>query len=265
MLRDFQRLKKCPAVDFGRFDDLFCSHGSGIAFQTTQREPAAYIETLISIPQKSYSLCKMHNILTKYRYSDNFPCDSCIKSAHHLRTSRSRKSTDNIEEKQTKFKRLDQLEHSELLKTAREASQQFKLMHDKVRRLDAYKCKIENVGSKTNDNLTQMFRDLQTALKEKRNMSESPVCKWDSCNKQFGLLKEENKYQLRRKSKFILPRLKTELGRRSIRYRGPVIWNSIEEGIKESSYSNFKKQLYQIKGKIDSVNLKKRISRDSHN
>ena len=59
--------------------------------------------------------------------------------------------------------------------------------------------------------------------------------------------KEENKYQLRRKSKFILPRLNTELGRRSIRYRGPVIWNSIEEGVKEASYSNFKKQLNQIR------------------
>ena len=68
--------------------------------------------------------------------------------------------------------------------------------------------------------------------------------------------KEENKYQLRRKSKFILPRLNTEVGRRSIRYRGPVIWNSIEEGVKEASYSNFKKQLNQIKGKIADVSFK---------
>ena len=63
-------------------------------------------------------------------------------------------------------------------------------MHDNVRRLDAYKCKMENFGSNTNEDLTQMFGDLQKTLKEKRSMCESPVCKWDSCKKQFSSCEE---------------------------------------------------------------------------
>ena len=187
MLRDLQRLKKCPAVEFGKFGDLFCSNESGIAFKTTLREPAGYIETLPSqFHKKVIRSAKCTIFLPSMDTAGNSPCDSCNKSEHYLRTLRSRSITaKSIEEKQSKFKRLDQMEHDELLKTARETSQKYKLMHDKVRRLDAYKSKMENVGSTTNEDLTQLFGDLQKALKDKRSMCESPVCKWDSCKKQF--------------------------------------------------------------------------------
>ena len=68
----------------------------------------------------------------------------------------------------------------------------------------------------------------------------------------------DNNYNLRRISDFLHVRCNSNLGRNSVRYRGPIVWNLIPEAIKDaSSYQLFKQNLRQASRILDQIQLEK--------
>ena len=51
------------------------------------------------------------------------------------------------------------------------------------------------------------------------------------------------KLQLRSGTKFSVPEYSTEAGRNSIRYRGPLLWNTLKEDQKEKTIDSFKRSI----------------------
>ena len=49
--------------------------------------------------------------------------------------------------------------------------------------------------------------------------------------------------RLASKSSFVFPRVRTNCGKFNIRFRGPKIWNKIEESLKTLSFRSFKREL----------------------
>ena len=72
-----------------------------------------------------------------------------------------------------------------------------------------------------------------------------------SCSKDFIPLFEQNCSRYAKEETYVLPSLKTEKGRTSVRYRGPIMWNQIPETLrKEQSKNTFKRKLKTIKDLI---------------
>ena len=72
----------------------------------------------------------------------------------------------------------------------------------------------------------------------------------DSLPDQFTALFEtrntNTNYNLRRNNHFSHVRYNSNIGRNSVRYRGPIVWNLIPEAIKDaSSHQRFKQKLRQ--------------------
>lgn len=191
-LNSFKRLKPCPAIDFLKFEDVCTSCDNGIVFKTSKGQPAAFVETVPSnfhkrIIRSATCFMYLQDLESKYV----FPCNSCKKVAQYLRTLRSTKTDQsNLQPMAIKFARLDQLNHKELLNTARETSRKLKIMNDQVRRLKTFKEKMTSVGPKTNDELTSLFKNLRKGLEEKQKCYKHPVCKWALCNENFGSCEE---------------------------------------------------------------------------
>ena len=192
LLNNFQMLKPCPAIDFVKFEDVCTSSDNDIVFNTYKGQPAALIETVPSnFHRRIIRSAKCSIYLQDFESKGGFPCNSCRKVAQYLRTIRSTKTDENnLKSTETKFARLDQLKHNDLLNAARETSRKLKIMHDKVRRLEAFKIKMTNVGPKTNDELTTMFKTLRKGLEERQKVYKSPLCKWALCNENFGSCEE---------------------------------------------------------------------------
>ena len=63
-------------------------------------------------------------------------------------------------------------------------------------------------------------------------------------------------YQLRRRRQLILPRKRTEIGKRSLAFRGPLIWNAIDNKSKDQGYEVFKRNIGNKKDTIDRINFR---------
>ena len=84
------------------------------------------------------------------------------EQGQYLRTLRSiQNNKDSSDPKQKKYCRLDQLEHDELLRVARENSRKLMELNEKIKYLKAFKTKIMLVGKETNDDLSVIFDDLK--------------------------------------------------------------------------------------------------------
>ena len=192
MLTSIQSLKPCPAIDFDKFESIFPVSDNGVAFRTKKKEPAAFIETVPSLFHKKVirsATCMI--LLQDIDTVSSVPCDCCRKAGQYLRTLRSIQSNkENNDPKQKKFCRLDQLEHEELLRVARENSRKLRAMNEKMKYLEAFKTKMTSVGKKTNDDLSAMFNDLKEGILGKQSCYQSPVCKWSACHTEFNSCEE---------------------------------------------------------------------------
>jgi len=74
----------------------------------------------------------------------------------------------------------------------------------------------------------------------------------------LGTRTNETSYQLRRSNDFSLARYHSELGRNSIRYRGPIVWNSIPKFISNViSLQLFKEKLKLASKTLDQIQFEK--------
>lgn len=69
--------------------------------------------------------------------------------------------------------------------------------------------------------------------------------------------KQEQRYELRRKTVFEIPSVRTEVGRNTVAFRGPMIWNSLTEDLKLKTIENFKVQLKKHRISINNFNFAK--------
>ena len=51
--------------------------------------------------------------------------------------------------------------------------------------------------------------------------------------------KERQRYEVRRRTVFKIPPFRTDIGRKTVSFRGPVIWNSLPEDLKLKTVENF--------------------------
>ena len=74
----------------------------------------------------------------------------------------------------------------------------------------------------------------------------------------LGIRNTVNKYKLRRMNDFSLIRYNSELGRNSVRYRGPMVWNAIPKVIRDaSSLQLFKGKLKNASRSLDQIQFEK--------
>ena len=66
-------------------------------------------------------------------------------------------------------------------------------------------------------------------------------------------MKKKTKYSLRGRNKLVIPQPRTQILRRSIAYKGTVIWNYLDESLQEKRYIVFKKL---VKNQLDDVPMK---------
>ena len=63
-------------------------------------------------------------------------------------------------------------------------------------------------------------------------------------------------YQMRTRKEFIPQRTRTKKRKRSLPFRGPLIWNAIDNKSKEQGYEVFKRNIVKIKDTIDSIGFR---------
>ena len=74
----------------------------------------------------------------------------------------------------------------------------------------------------------------------------------------LGTRTNETSYKLRRSNDLSLARYHSELGRNSIRYRGPIVWNSIPKFIRNvTSLQLFKEKLKLASKTLDQIQFEK--------
>ena len=80
----------------------------------------------------------------------------------------------------------------------------------------------------------------------------------DQLTSLLGTRYNDNNYKLRRSNDFSLIRYNSLLGRNSVRYRGPIIWNSIPRNIRNAaSLQLFKATLKRASKSIDQIQFEK--------
>ena len=80
----------------------------------------------------------------------------------------------------------------------------------------------------------------------------------DQLTSLLGTRYNDNNYKLRRSNDFSLIRYNSLLGRNSVRYRGPIIWNSIPRNIRNAaSLQLFKATLKRASKSIDHIQFEK--------
>ena len=62
---------------------------------------------------------------------------------------------------------------------------------------------------------------------------------------------------LRSGTKFNVPEYKTDAGRNSIRYRGPLLWNPLKENQKEKTIESFKKSIGKFREQLQKITFAK--------
>ena len=67
--------------------------------------------------------------------------------------------------------------------------------------------------------------------------------------------KEGQRYELRRKTAFKIPSFRTDIGRNTVAFRGPIIWNSLPEDLKLKTVENFKVHLKKQRTHINNFNF----------
>jgi hypothetical protein len=74
----------------------------------------------------------------------------------------------------------------------------------------------------------------------------------------FEIRNTDNNYNLRRINDFSNVRYNSNLGRNSVRYRGPIVWNLIPKAIKDaSSLQLFKQKLRQASRILEQIQFEK--------
>ena len=69
---------------------------------------------------------------------------------------------------------------------------------------------------------------------------------------------EQRPYNLRRRDVFKVPKYNYSMGRTSLSYRGPIVWNILPESYKLSdSHANFKKKIKKDQLLLDKLSLEK--------
>ena len=80
----------------------------------------------------------------------------------------------------------------------------------------------------------------------------------DQLTSLLGTRYNDNHYKLRRSNDFSLIRYNSLLGRNSVRYRGPIIWNLIPRNIRNAaSLQLFKATLKRASKSIDQIQFEK--------
>ena len=70
--------------------------------------------------------------------------------------------------------------------------------------------------------------------------------------------KRQNTYhRLRSGTKFNAHEYKTDAGRNSIRYRGPLLWNPLKENQKEKTIESFKKSIGKFREQLQKITFAK--------
>ena len=67
--------------------------------------------------------------------------------------------------------------------------------------------------------------------------------------------KEGQRYELRRKTAFKIPSFRTDIGRNTVAFRGPIIWNSLPEDLKLKTVENLKVHLKKQRTHINNFNF----------
>ena len=81
------------------------------------------------------------------------------------------------------------------------------------------------------------------------------------CPKDFFPLFERNCSRYAKKETYVLPSIKTEKGRTSVRFRGPLLWNQIPESLRlEENTKTFKQSLRTIRDLILQMSFNKESS-----
>ena len=62
---------------------------------------------------------------------------------------------------------------------------------------------------------------------------------------------------LRSGTKFNVPKYKTDVGRNSICYRGPLLWNPLKENQKEKTIESFKKSIGKFREQLQKITFAK--------
>eukprot|EP00112_Aurelia_sp_Birch-Aquarium-sp1_P020476 Seg529.4 transcript_id=Seg529.4/GoldUCD/mRNA.D3Y31 product="hypothetical protein" protein_id=Seg529.4/GoldUCD/D3Y31 len=191
LLTNIQSLKPCPAIEFDKFASIVSVCDNGVAFRTKKKEPAAFIETQPSLfHKKVIRLATCMILLPDIDTISSVPCDCCRKAGQYLSLRSIQSNKDSNDFKQKKFCRLDQLEHEELLRLARENSKKLRVMNKRMKYLETFKKKVTSVGKKTNDDLSVLFDDLKKGIIGKQSCYKSPVCRWSSCNEELNSCEE---------------------------------------------------------------------------
>eukprot|EP00112_Aurelia_sp_Birch-Aquarium-sp1_P001155 Seg112.4 transcript_id=Seg112.4/GoldUCD/mRNA.D3Y31 product="hypothetical protein" protein_id=Seg112.4/GoldUCD/D3Y31 len=125
LLKILASVKSCNGLSAANYD-VIIDQKSDILYSTTNGEPAAYEETVIS---------NFHTVIIRSAHCSKFSpsdatvstpdiCDSCLHCHHYLRTLKSRLKAIPTEKEslKPKYRRLDQLKHEDLLHVARENS-----------------------------------------------------------------------------------------------------------------------------------------------
>ena len=67
--------------------------------------------------------------------------------------------------------------------------------------------------------------------------------------------KERQRYELRRRTVFKIPPFRTDIGRNTVSFRGPVIWNSLPEDLKLKTVENLKVNLKKQRTHINNFDF----------
>ena len=67
--------------------------------------------------------------------------------------------------------------------------------------------------------------------------------------------KEGKRYELRKRTVFKIPSFRTDIGRNTVAFRGPVTWNGLPEDLKLKNVEDFKVNLKKQRAHINNFNF----------
>ena len=230
LLQTLQRLTVCGGCDFEKYSQYLDMSSGDTVYKTNNGEPAAFVETNLSNFHSKIIRSAKCSVLLPYNdlVSTKKVCDSCCHIEPYLRNIKSiNKAKQNVDSdetpKQSKFTRLDKLSYSELLNVARNSSKKLHSLNIKMKRLEEYKEKMENVGKETDDDLKFIFNQLYKGIKKNRKNQENPVCEWKGCNIEERFSDCEALFQ------HVKSHSETQVDSAPINRKYPCLWESCQK------------------------------------
>lgn len=88
-----------------------------------------------------------------------------------------------MEKEKSKHTRFDYLNKNELLQLLRERTSEMRYLQEKIKRLEAYREKMSEVGRGTDADFRVLFGKLQKGMKSRKEKLENTKCLWKGCLK----------------------------------------------------------------------------------